>query len=101
MKIESTILSKVKQELQPIYLSVLNESGNHNVPPNSETHFNVTIVSDAFNNLRQVQQHQLVYKVLAEELEGPVHALALHTYKPSEWLDEDQAPSPECMGGDK
>lgn len=51
----------------------------------------------------KVRRHQAIYKVLAEELAGPVHALALHLYSPEEWeATGHTAPeSPNCMGGSK
>lgn len=102
MNTENNIRTKLEQQLQPSYLVIVNESRNHNVPPNSETHFNVTIVSDAFSNKRQVQRHQLVYGVLAEELSASVHALALHTFDPQEWQANNEVKqSPPCMGGEK
>ena len=40
-------------------------------------------------------------KILEEELAGPIHALALHTYTESEWRDRngDAPMSPPCRGG--
>jgi BolA protein len=75
----------------------------HSVPENSETHFKLIAVSAQFDGKRNVARHQLIYKVLAEELAGPVHALAIHTYTSSEWQQRNAvAPeSPECMGGSK
>ena len=35
-----------------------------------ETHFAVEVVSDAFAGLRPVKRHQLVYSLLAAEMEG-------------------------------
>jgi BolA protein len=61
------------------------------------------IVSAVFEGKRSVARHQLVYAALREQLEGPVHALALHTYSPQEWQQrEAPAPrSPDCLGGSK
>ena len=42
-------------------------------------HYRARIVSDAFNGLPRVRQHQLVNKALADLLSGPLHALALET----------------------
>jgi len=52
---------------------------------------------------RQVARHQSVYAAVADELAGPVHALALHTYTPGEWAGREQAApaSPACLGGSK
>ncbi len=87
----------------PQHLSVANESHMHSVPPDSETHFKVTIVSERFAGQRKVARHQSVYGLLKDELAGPVHALALHTYDPAEWAERNGvAPaSPECLGGSK
>lgn len=100
MNVQQQIEKKITAELSPSHLVVENESHMHAVPANSETHFKLIIVASAFEGKRPVQRHQLVYKLLAEEMEGDVHALALHTYSPQEWGNIDQAPdSPECMGG--
>lgn len=100
MSVQTDIETILQSELQPQLLQVENESHGHNVPANSETHFKVTIVSPAFAGLRQVQRHQKVYQLLREQLQGPVHALALHTYAPDEWQGAAQVPaSPNCMGG--
>ena len=90
-------------QFQPGLLEVVNESHMHSVPPNSETHFKVVIVSEGFEGRRKVARHQQVYGALAAQLEGPVHALALHTYTPAEWAEREQeAPaSPDCLGGSK
>jgi BolA family transcriptional regulator, general stress-responsive regulator len=86
--------------LSPRHLTVDNESHKHSVPENSETHFRVEIVSEAFSGVRAVQRHQKVYQLLQEELAGPVHALAIHAYAPDEWQGEAPA-SPDCRGGSR
>lgn len=101
MTIQASIERKVGEALTPTHLEVVNESGNHNVPPGSESHFRVVVVSDAFDGERAVARHRRVNAVLREELAGPVHALALHTYTPGEWSARTAAPeSPACLGGD-
>jgi BolA protein len=70
----------------------------HSVPENSETHFKVVLVSDAFEAKRAVARHQKVYKLLDEELKQGVHALSLHLYTLQEWQGESPD-SPNCMGG--
>ena len=102
MKTQQKIIDKLTTQLRPVHLEVLNESYMHSVPPGSESHFKVVIVTEAFAGQRQVKRHQLVYGVLSEELADDVHALALHTYAPSEWNQTMSAPqSPQCMGGSK
>lgn len=100
MSVAATIESKLMEAFSPAYMEVVNESYMHSVPEGSESHFKVTLVSDVFDGLRAVKRHQEVYRVLASELESGVHALALHTFAPSEW--QGAAPqSPQCLGGSK
>ncbi len=101
MTIQHQIENELSQLLSPAVLDVVNESDQHNVPPNSETHFKVVIVSEDFVGMRKVARHQQIYAALAVQLQGPVHALALHTYTPQEWQQrQGNAPeSPDCLGG--
>ncbi len=103
MTVQQQIEQKLADALAPAHLEVLNESHQHNVPPNSETHFKVVVVADSFASQRKVARHQSVYALLGEELAGPVHALALHTYTRDEWEERfGEAPlSPPCLGGSK
>lgn len=102
MQTREIIETRLVAAFAPEHLDVLNESHRHNVPPGSETHFKVVLASAAFEGRRNVQRHQQVYAVLNEQLQSGVHALALHTYTPSEWRALTDAPdSPPCMGGGK
>ena len=102
MTVQADIEHKLSAALNPEHLQVTNESHMHSVPPNSETHFKVVIVAADFDNKHSVARHQLIYKLLAQEMAGPVHALALHTYTSAEWQQHGTAPaSPDCMGGSK
>lgn len=103
MIVQQTIQNKLTQRFQVEYLSVENESDNHSVPANSETHFKVTIVCDEFDGLRLIMRHRLINELLAEELAGPVHALAMHTYTPTQWLEKNNISpdSAKCLGGSK
>ena len=101
MSTQDTIEQKITQVLQPMHLEVLNESTMHNVPPGSESHFKVTVVSEKFEGRMLVNRHRMVNEVLAEELNGKIHALAMHTMTPDEWFEASgqSADSPQCQGG--
>ncbi len=102
MSIQQQLEQKLTERLKPIYLEVVNESQQHNVPQGSESHFKITVVAHAFNDQTPVAQHRLVYRLLAEELQAGIHALALHTYTAAAWsqLALKSAPqSPRCRGG--
>ena len=100
MSLAQHIQEKLSSAFDPSHIEVACESHMHNVPEGAEMHFRVVLVSEALAGLRKVQRHQKVYGVLAEEMAGPIHALALHLYTAEEW--QGQAPeSPQCLGGGK
>lgn len=98
--IQQRIEHKLHDAFAPKYLEVLNESYMHNVPPGSESHFKVVVVSAQFNDQRLIARHRAINSVLADELANDIHALAIHTYTESEWSELMVAPaSPSCRGG--
>ncbi len=103
MTVEEKIRQRLTAGLACQHLEVDNESGQHNVPPGSESHFRVVIVAPEFSGKAMLARHRLVYGLLEEEMASHVHALALHTYTEDEWRQRyAQAPlSPPCQGGGK
>ena len=101
MTMQETIQRKIESGFAPAHLEVINESHMHNVPPGSESHFKLVIVSDSFSGEARVKRHQAVNKTLAAELGGGIHALSMLTLTPDEWRQRDgQVPqSPDCHGG--
>ena len=102
MTVQATIQSKLETDLTPVLLVIDNESHLHGGPA-TESHFKLTVVAEQFEDLVAVKRHQLVYKLLTDELASGVHALALHLYSPAEWRQRQQAvpDSPDCRGGSK
>ena len=45
-------------------------------------HFRAEVVSDHFEGLSRIEQHQLVYKIFGDEVGGPIHALSIKTSIP-------------------
>lgn len=103
MTVQQTIESKLTQELAPRHIEVINESHMHSVPPGSESHFKVVVVSDAFEGQRLVRRHQAVNQILAAELRDQIHALSLQTHTAAEWQARNGTvpDSPACLGGSK
>jgi BolA family transcriptional regulator, general stress-responsive regulator len=99
MSVQHQIEQKLQQAFAPSHLEVLNESHMHRVEPGSESHFKVILVSSTFDGQRLLARHRAVNAVLASELAGVIHALALHTYTPAEWEQQGAAPrTPSCVG---
>ena len=85
MQVKAAIEKKLTVALAPSRLSVVDDSQRHaGARPEGETHFNVEIVTARFAGLGRLQRQRLVYEILAKELKGPVHALALQTRTPEE-----------------
>ena len=102
MNMQQTTELKLAKQVQAAHLEVINESANHNVPPGSESHFKVVVVSDDFTGKNLLARHRLINQILADELQHKIHALALHTYSVQEWQEKTGAApvSPPCLGGD-
>lgn len=85
-QVAKRITEKLTQAFAPAELSVSDEShlhaGHAGARPEGETHFRVKVVSQAFAGKTLVQQHRMINEVLAEELAGPVHALAIKSEAP-------------------
>lgn len=45
-------------------------------------HFRAEVVSDRFEGLSRIEQHQLVYGIFGDEVGGPIHALSIKTSTP-------------------
>jgi BolA protein len=83
MSLRERILTKIETGLVPVEVSLVDESALHAghaaSRPEGETHFRLRVIGDCFRGLSRVEQHRLVYTLLAEELAAGVHALALET----------------------
>lgn len=103
MNVKTFITNTLSAALTPEFLLVEDESHQHNVPEGAQSHFKVTIATDAFEGKRLIQRHRQINELLAEALQGPVHALALHTFTPQEWQKRsgEANQSPACLGGSK
>lgn len=102
--LETRIREKLEAEFQPIHMELENESHRHNVPPGSETHFKLLLVSARFENLSRVARQRLVNEALKSEFQsGGLHALTLKTLTPFEWSEAGvvEVSSPPCYGGSK
>jgi BolA protein len=101
MSVQDGIESKLRAALEPVHLEVVNESHMHNVPPGSESHFKVFVVSPEFEGQKRVARQRAINRILADELADGVHALSMHTMTPAEWeaADHETLASPKCLGG--
>ncbi|MBI1261634.1 MAG: BolA/IbaG family iron-sulfur metabolism protein [Rhizobiales bacterium] len=88
MSVATTIREKLQAALLPEQLDVVDESHKHKGHaghrPGVETHFQLFIVSEAFDGKSRVARQRMVNQLLAEEIGNPIHALAMRTLTPAE-----------------
>jgi BolA protein len=88
MSVAETIRAKLTAALTPERLEIVDESDQHaghaGAREGGESHFRLLIVAGAFAGKSRVERQRMIYGLLAEEMSGPVHALALTTRSPEE-----------------
>ncbi|KAH8107916.1 bola-like protein [Cristinia sonorae] len=85
--VEQSIRAKLTALLQPTDLLISNDSWQHRHHAamkaqgggSGETHFSVSVISDAFMGKTTMQRHRMIYAALAEEFAAGLHALTLKT----------------------
>ena len=96
MIVQNKIDKLLRDNLNVSKLIIRNDSYKHNVPPNSESHFNVQIVSDDFQDLSQIQRHKKVYKAV-ESLLAEIHAFSIAAMTTSEFKENRSLrDTPDC-----
>lgn len=96
MFVQNKIEKLLKDNLNVSNLLIRNDSYKHNVPPNSESHFNVQIVSDDFEDLSQIQRHKIVYKAVGVLL-AEIHAFSITAMTTSEFKENPSLKdTPDC-----
>lgn len=101
MSMRRTIEAKLMAALSPARLEVIDESHKHSVPPGSESHFSVVVVSDRFDGASRLKRHRMVNDILRRELADGVHALSVQAFTVDEWSGRNgrTMKTPECLGG--
>lgn len=88
MRVAETIEKKLRDAFAPERLDIEDEShlhaGHAGAREGGQSHFKLDIVADAFAGKSRLERQRMIYAVLAEELEGPVHALSMSARTPSE-----------------
>ena len=91
--IATIIREKLTSALSPARLEIEDDSARHaghhhdggmDARPGGESHFNLEVVSAAFEGKGRVERQRMINTLLAEELAGPVHALSIRARTPSE-----------------
>lgn len=88
MSLSAQIEKKLRDSFRPVLLTIDDVSASHRGHvgwrPGGETHFNVLMVSEAFEGKTRVERERWVHAVLRHELTQSLHALSLTLKTPNE-----------------
>ena len=85
--VESAIREKLAS-LQPVTLDLHDESAQHaghaGARPSGGSHWQLTIVSEAFRGKTPVARHRMVYEALGDLMQRDIHALRIEAIVPGQ-----------------
>ena len=74
--------------LHPVKLDLRDESGQHaghaGSRPSGGSHWQLTIVSEAFRGKPAVARHRMVYEALGDLMKRDIHALRIEAFPPEQ-----------------
>ena len=74
--------------LRPLALSLVDESAQHEghagARPSGGSHWQLTIVSEAFRGKTPVARHRMVYEALGDLMKRDIHALRIEALAPEQ-----------------
>jgi BolA family transcriptional regulator, general stress-responsive regulator len=86
-----TVADEIRKRLgalAPTRLELVDESASHaghaGAAPGGNTHWKLTIVSDAFTGTSTVARHRMIYEALGALMQDPIHALSISAKSPGE-----------------
>ena len=89
MGIIHDIEEKIRHELAPEALEIINESHLHaghqeTFDGTGETHLRIRIVANAFEGLSRIERHRRLNALVTAEMDKGLHAIAIEAKAPSE-----------------
>lgn len=81
------IRSRLESALNPMSLDIRDDSAMHAGHAGAQGgagHYTVFIRAGAFQGLRRLQRHRLVYDAVADMMPGEIHALSINATAPDE-----------------
>lgn len=80
---------KLSRAIPVEHIDIQDEShlhaGHAGARPEGNSHFRLVVVSDAFTDMSRVKRHQVIYRILHEEMQSHIHALAISALTPKEY----------------
>ena len=95
MSLLHEIKSRLKKTMAIEHLTIMDDTGKHlrHQHYDGGGHFQIKIVSSAFEGLSLLDRHKLVYQALDGMIKNEIHAIGLKTIATSEYINEKDAES--------
>jgi BolA protein len=88
MRIARAIRQRLNAALAPSRLDLLDQSALHaghaGARPEGESHFQLTIVAEAFAGKSRIERQRMVFAALGDLMQTEIHALAITALTPAE-----------------
>ncbi len=80
-------IEKALQTLAPELIEIEDDSASHagHAGNTGGGHYNLLIVSEAFEGLSLIQRHKLVYTEVGDLMQSKIHALSIRAKTPNEF----------------
>jgi BolA family transcriptional regulator, general stress-responsive regulator len=91
MRIARAIRQRLTAALAPSHIAVVDQSAQHAghaaARPEGESHFQLTILAEAFEGKSRIERQRMVFAALGDLMQTDVHALSITALTPAEAAD--------------
>jgi BolA protein len=91
MRIARAIRQRLTAALAPSHLALVDQSAQHaghaGARPQGESHFQLTILAEAFEGKSRIERQRMVFAALGDLMQTDIHALSITALTPAEAAD--------------
>ena len=91
MRIARAIRQRLTAALAPSHIAVVDQSAQHAghaaARPEGESHFQLTILAEAFEGKSRIERQRMVFAALGDLMQTDIHALSITALTPAEAAD--------------
>ena len=88
MRIARAIRQRLTAALAPSHIALVDQSAQHaghaGARPEGESHFQLTILAEAFEGRSRIERQRMVFAALGDLMQTDIHALSITALTPAE-----------------